>query len=482
MEIPPPIPAKIDVAGQPIQEVEEEDDEEKLGLLPFTYTFNITNNKYILKLAANKNKCVIYVALEDPLDQYYYFTELTKEELIDINKIFINCNNIKEAIDFFKNLIENKSDEKRTKPKCNYSCDGEVFVLGFNVNLLSKDIKFEIFLIKKMKNKDKLFDKALSRIKNLTKENKNLSDQVSNLEKIVTAMSNPYKENKNLSDQVSNLEKIVAAMSNPYNALTKENKNLSDKVSNLEKIVTAMSKQINLDLDNYKTKFNKTESTILDTSTFITVYNLFELSKENLTLKLLYRATKENDTSEKLYEEIKGETNTIVLIETKNGNIFGGYTSAQWPEKNEKTKETTALLFSITKNKVYKAKENTYGSVIENTDYCFPSFINGFSLKNNYFSSCWHNTKKLEVYQNTWDNFTYDYELNDGKENFEVKNLEVFKVVGENSVMELSFNNLNNYSYKHNDFKFENHYLSHYSHKSNRYCNENKSKIIYKKK
>ena len=428
--IPPPIPAKIDVAGQPIQEVEEEDDEEKLGLLPFTYTFNITNNKYILKLAANKNKCVIYVALEDPLDQYYYFTELTKEELIDINIIFINCNNIKEAIDFFKNLIENKSDEKRTKPKCNYSCDGEVFVLGFNVNLLSKDIKFEIFLIKKMKNKDKLFDKALSRIKNLTKENKNLSDQV----------------------------------------------------SNLEKIVTAMSKQINLDLDNYKTKFNKTESTILDTSTFITVYNLFELSKENLTLKLLYRATKENDTSEKLYEEIKGETNTIVLIETKNGNIFGGYTSAQWPEKNEKTKETTALLFSITKNKVYKAKENTYGSVIENTDYCFPSFINGFSLKNNYFSSCWHNTKKLEVYQNTWDNFTYDYELNDGKENFEVKNLEVFKVVGENSVMELSFNNLNNYSYKHNDFKFENHYLSHYSHKSNRYCNENKSKIIYKKK
>ena len=265
MEIPPPIPAKIDVAGQPIQEVEEEDDEEKLGLLPFTYTFNITNNKYILKLAANKNKCVIYVALEDPLDQYYYFTELTKEELIDINKIFINCNNIKEAIDFFKNLIENKSDEKRTKPKCNYSCDGEVFVLGFNVNLLSKDIKFEIFLIKKMKNKDKLFDKALSRIKNLTKENKNLSDQVSNLEKIVTAMSNPYKENKNLSDQVSNLEKIVAAMSNPYNALTKENKNLSDQVSNLEKIVTAMSKQINLDLDNYKTKFNKTESTILDT-------------------------------------------------------------------------------------------------------------------------------------------------------------------------------------------------------------------------
>ena len=199
-----------------------------------------------------------------------------------------------------------------------------------------------------------------------------------------------------------------------------------------------------------------------------------------------------------MYEEIKGETNTIVLIETKNGNIFGGYTSAQWPEKNEKTKETytsvqwpeknektketTALLFSITKNKVYKAKENTYGSVIENTDYCFPSFINGFSLKNNYFSSCWHNTKKLEVYQNTWDNFTYDYELNDGKENFEVKNLEVFKVVGENSVMELSFNNLNNYSYKHNYFKFENHYLSHYSHKSNRYCNENKSKIIYKKK
>ena len=204
MEIPPPIPAKIDVAGQPIQEVEEEDDEEKLGLLPFTYTFNITNNKYILKLAANKNKCVIYVALEDPLDQYYYFTELTKEELIDINKIFSNFVDIKEVIDFFKNLFEDKSDdEKKTKGKSNFSCDGEVFVLEFNVNLLSKDIEFEIYLIKKMKNKDKLFDKALSKIK----------------------------------------------------SLTIENKKLSDRVSNLEKIMTAMSKYINLDLDNYKTKF-----------------------------------------------------------------------------------------------------------------------------------------------------------------------------------------------------------------------------------
>ena len=275
--IPPPIPAKIDVAGQPIQEVEEEDDEEKLGLLPFTYTFNITNNKYILKLAANKNKCVIYVALEDPLDQYYYFTELTKEELIDINKIFSNFVDIKEVIDFFKNLFEDKSDdEKKTKGKSNFSCDGEVFALEFNVNLLSKDIEFEIYLIKKMKNKDKLFDKALSKIK----------------------------------------------------SLTIENKKLSDRVSNLEKIMTAMSKYINLDLDNYKTKFKKTESSILKTSTFITIYNLFELSKENLTLKLLYRATKENDTFEKLYEKIKGETNIVVLIETKNGNIFGGYTSA----------------------------------------------------------------------------------------------------------------------------------------------------------
>ena len=100
--IPPPIPAKIDVAKQPMQETQEEDDEEKLGILPFTHTFNIINNKYILKLAANKNKCVIYVTLEDPLDKYYYFTELTKEELIDINKIFSNFVDIKEVIDFLK--------------------------------------------------------------------------------------------------------------------------------------------------------------------------------------------------------------------------------------------------------------------------------------------------------------------------------------------------------------------------------------------
>ena len=157
--------------------------------------------------------------------------------------------------------------------------------------------------------------------------------------------------------------------------------------------------------------------------------------------------------------------------------IFSAATQARKGPKSTKETKQTAFLFSITKNKVYKAKEDTHESVVENTEDCFPSFINGFSLENNYLSSGKHSTKKLEIYKNTWDNFTSDYELNDGKENFEVKNLEVFKVVGENSGIKMSSNNFCTYSSKHNDFKIVNHCQSY---NNSIYCSKNKSQLIYK--
>ena len=63
--------------------------------------------------------------------------------------------------------------------------------------------------------------------------------------------------------------------------------------------------------------------------------------------KLIYRASDNGEEAEDFHERCDDFEGSLTLIKTKEGNIFGGYTSLSWDPENESEKKMNLLLFFL---------------------------------------------------------------------------------------------------------------------------------------
>ena len=114
---------------------------------------------------------------------------------------------------------------------------------------------------------------------------------------------------------------------------------------------------------------------------------------------------------------------TLIIIKTKLGFKFEGYTTKTWELNGIKKKDESTFLFSLNNKKKYNIKNEQIQNAIYGNNSYF-AFGDGFdlsiydqcTLKNySYCSSCSFNT-------------TEKYELNGGQKNFYVDELEVYHV------------------------------------------------------
>ena len=120
--------------------------------------------------------------------------------------------------------------------------------------------------------------------------------------------------------------------------------------------------------------------------------------------------------------------NLLVFVETTENVKFGGFTLVGFNSKSLKTKDNDAFLFNMDKKKIYNVKKD------KDAVYCLcnygPSFCGtgNFNIyiggKNILEEKC--NTS--EAKDNSYD-IKEDYELNNSKKYFYVKNLEVFQLI-----------------------------------------------------
>ena len=145
-----------------------------------------------------------------------------------------------------------------------------------------------------------------------------------------------------------------------------------------------------------------------------------------IKFKLLFRTTKDGDDNDKFHKKCDNKGKTIVIIQTKDNYILGGYTSDNWNECDGHKKTENTFIFSLNKNKIYKGKN---GGLIHCEKKHGPWFCDCGGVNGKYLSDN-KNCFQFELKQNeqSWDNFTEEYELIGGKRNFVVKELEVFKV------------------------------------------------------
>ena len=146
-------------------------------------------------------------------------------------------------------------------------------------------------------------------------------------------------------------------------------------------------------------------------------------NNKKLTLNLLYKASADTDKAAAFHAKCDEANSSIVLVETKKGKRFGGFTTCSWRGDCIEKKDEEAFVFSLDKMKTY---DNIPG---EEAVGCYPKF-------GPIFLGC-----QIRIYDNAFTrggttferglNFDTDedYELTDGDRSFEVKEIEVYEVV-----------------------------------------------------
>ena len=138
--------------------------------------------------------------------------------------------------------------------------------------------------------------------------------------------------------------------------------------------------------------------------------------------RLLYRATRDGDSSKIFHLKCDNYHNLIVLVETKEGKRFGGYTSSKFKGANPMKIDNSAFLFSFDLKKIYNITKDNYA--IDCNPKSGPSFSGGsLFIPENFFEKFGKIGAAGGPYK-----FGKDYELNNGKKNFLVKELEIFQV------------------------------------------------------
>ena len=234
---------------------------------------------------------------------------------------------------------------------------------------------------------------------------------------------------------------------NKYKIYLKENEELKNQVINLENQIQELMQEKQEDEEEEEEEEEDDDEIKEETKNKIInkdknkkevegdiIHNLGELelitkkiNKKNkkLIIKLLYKASFDSDKASVFHQKCDSAKNTIVLVETKDGKRFGGYTSCSWKGDCVEKGDKKAFIFSFDKMKTY---DNIPG---EDAIGCYPKFgpiFLGCQIK--IFDDCF--TKGGSTYEKELNFETEeDYELTGGQRNFEVKDIEVYEVVFE---------------------------------------------------
>lgn len=141
--------------------------------------------------------------------------------------------------------------------------------------------------------------------------------------------------------------------------------------------------------------------------------------------ELLYVASRDGDDASQFHAACDGKGATLVVVQSMNGAVFGGYTNVAWATGGVYKSSSDSFLFRLRPSfKEYDIIGNNGDAVYHGADYG-PTFGAGHDL-------CIM-TNALSNYDSYTNAHTYektkDYELNDGKKHFKVLDYFVVKAI-----------------------------------------------------
>ena len=116
------------------------------------------------------------------------------------------------------------------------------------------------------------------------------------------------------------------------------------------------------------------------------------------------------------------------MIQTIKGCKFGGYTETTISSDGSEVKDPNAFVFSLNKNKIYENLKKENSAVCHSKNWG-PIYRNdAFAVWAQNFLSCYIHTVGTKSNSN-FGIMNEDYELNNGKEYFGIKELEVYQII-----------------------------------------------------
>ena len=353
--------------------------------------------------------------------------ELVKKEnssLINENKTLRNENeNYQEQILNYQNDIKAYKDENDSfRNQLNEIQKGTNEYKNQNDELL------------KMKEAYESENKASqNNLEQIMKENELLKEEIEELKKKLTIAND---ENQSLSKDINILknnlanQKKTSINEDEIKKLIEENSIFRIKAQENELLKKQIEDlQYQIQMNEEKQEYDETQEVKGDI-----IHDMKELemitkkiNKENkkIIINLLYKASADSDKAAVFHEKCDKAKNTIVLVETKDGMRFGGYTACSWSGNCVDKNDQDAFIFSFDKMKTY---DNIPG---DEAIGCYPKFgpiFLGCQIKiyDNAFTKG-GTTYEKELNFNTEE----DYELTGGKRTFEIKDIEVYEVIFE---------------------------------------------------
>ena len=440
------------------------------------YKIEEDNNKeYLLKIGVNNNKINLNINTRDTKQFKNYSGEFTLEDLRRINKVFLLTQSIYEAKEEFKKAVERK--KIAISEKDDYVHTVFYMMIGTDTSTLSvalprdetpRIIRLEqninILKIGRDNLNDRLavFEREAEEIKRdldtIQMGNTNLhqiADTIGQGIPDVSEILHDYKAGKKVQNyssynQVNTQNEFpdqpyssygVRQPDLPYSSTgarqdfgtIKESLNEQNAESGLPNENHENDENYQLDTDKLDEnpsegdQYEKFENGILksiikDYKEIEIVLNKIEENFPGSVYKLLYKGSRDGDGANDFHSRCDEAEKTLVLIEDNYGNRFGGFTTQDWGGEYLQKKDDEAFIFSLDKNKIYEVipEQNAIG--------CYPNFGPVFfgcqiRIYDNYANKGGTTFKKGLNYKTT-----EDFELTNGKQNFGVRDIEVYEV------------------------------------------------------
>ena len=395
-------------------------------------------------------------ALENKINEYE-FDQLIENIAIlmekqDDNKIYEIINNLGEQMKEMDKKINKKEKDLPDSKKGN-KLDPELMTKmnNFENNISKLQTKFN--KLQEERDKEKLNDSnnkyKLSDIIKLTNDLKNLNTKTDSLYTLTKKLEN---DNKELNAKTNNIMNSLSQIP-PKQEQAPYTKIQAKKVSNqkptyyntlenqnpVQENQESYYNRTNPNLSNYNASKDSINSKIVNYDDIIFLQNRIKQIHpkiKDVYFNLTYRASEDGDKAADFHKKCDKIGPNVVLIKTRKGNIFGGFTFKNWehlerdvdprrPNLGSASRDSNAFGFSVNKQKIYNNEKPNEFAI-----WCNRLF--GPTFKNNLFQifdSCMKKGGYCSIRANShFGGQAHDYEISGGEARFKVDELEVFEV------------------------------------------------------
>ena len=332
--------------------------------------------------------------------------EIKKKLELNIQLIENSTNNFAILIKELKNSSENTNLDKEEIKK-------QIQNIFTKIRTVLNDREDKLLLEVDNKYNKLKFDEKF--IKQIEKSLKKFNIFLEKGKKIEELWSNT-KLNTKINDYL-NFEKIIKEV-NDINEIIKQNQFNEGKIN-------FKSLKLNEILDSIKNFGTLTIDDELFSSNIVFDQKIVKnwLNDKNFISELLFRKSRDGSKTTDFHDKCDNKGITITFIETTKGYIFGGYTELQWDCSSSSKKDNSTFIFSLDKKQKYTAKNNNESIACYS---CNGPRFGRTETPDIYF---YNNLDRGQSYKCEQNTFLGDQSLANGEESWDVKELEVFKII-----------------------------------------------------